>query len=72
MTVLVVYGSRYGATRGIAARRAEILRSCGQQVDVQEGSALVDAKQYDAYVIGSAAYQAFHYNNRLVARGFEP
>ena len=57
MTVLVVYGSRYGATRGIAERLAEILRSCGHQVDVQEGSALVDAKPYDAYVIGSAAYQ---------------
>ncbi len=57
MTVLVVYGSRYGATRGIAERLAETLRSCGHQVDVQEGSPLVDARPYDAFVIGSAAYQ---------------
>jgi menaquinone-dependent protoporphyrinogen oxidase len=57
MTVLVVYGSRYGATHGIAERLAETLRSCGQQVDVQEGSPLVDARPYDAFVIGSAAYQ---------------
>lgn len=57
MTVLVVYGSRYGATREIAERIAETLRSCGQKVDVEEGAPAVDAKPYDAFVIGSAAYQ---------------
>jgi len=57
MSVLVVYGSRYGATRGIAERVAETLRASGQQVDVQEGGPLVDATPYDAFVIGSAAYQ---------------
>ncbi|MFC4786287.1 flavodoxin domain-containing protein [Nocardioides sp. MAHUQ-72] len=57
MTVLVVYGSRYGATQGIAERIAETLRACGQQVDVEEGSEFIDAKRYDAFVIGSAAYQ---------------
>ena len=57
MTVLVVYGTRYGATRGIAERLAETLRSCGQHVDVQEANPLLDATPYDAFVIGSAAYQ---------------
>jgi menaquinone-dependent protoporphyrinogen oxidase len=57
MRVLVAYGSRYGATRGIAERIGETLRSCGHQVDVAEGTGLLDARPYDAFVIGSAAYQ---------------
>ena len=57
MSVLVVYGSRYGATRGIAERLGTTLRACGHEVDVQEASPLVDATPYDAFVIGSAAYR---------------
>jgi menaquinone-dependent protoporphyrinogen oxidase len=57
MSVLVVYGSRYGATRGIAERIGETLRACGHEVDVREASPVLTATAYDAFVIGSAAYR---------------
>jgi menaquinone-dependent protoporphyrinogen oxidase len=56
MRVLVVYASKYGATRGIAERITATLNESGLQ------AAMVGAKKagvldgYDAYVIGSAAY----------------
>ena len=57
MSVLVVYGSRYGATRGIAESLGEALRAYGHEVDVQEASPVLSATAYDAFVIGSAAYR---------------
>ncbi|HET7337988.1 MAG TPA: flavodoxin domain-containing protein [Candidatus Dormibacteraeota bacterium] len=56
MRVLVVYASKYGATKGIAERITATLNESGVQ------AAMVAAKKagaldgYDAYVIGSAAY----------------
>lgn len=56
MKVLVTYASRHGSTRGIAERIAEKLGRPGLEVSLrpigQDGS----VEQYDAYVIGSAAY----------------
>ena len=56
MKVLVTYASRHGSTRGIAERIAETIQRQGLEVSLrpigQDGS----VEQYDAYVIGSAAY----------------
>ena len=57
MSVLVAYGSRYGATRGIAERLGQDLRAAGLDADVNEATPLLDATPYDAFVIGSAAYR---------------
>jgi menaquinone-dependent protoporphyrinogen oxidase len=57
MKVLVVYGTRYGATRGIAERIGRTLGACGHEVEVAEATGALDARPYDAFVIGSAAYQ---------------
>jgi len=57
MSVLVVYGSRYGATRDIAERIGATLRAGGHEVDVQEASPVLPATAYDAFVIGSAVYR---------------
>ena len=57
MTVLVVYATRYGATRGIAERIAKTLNQTGHDAQVARASEAGDVKGYDAFVIGSAAYQ---------------
>lgn len=57
MPVLVAYGSRYGATRGIAERLGQVLHAAGLDVDVHEATSRLDATPYDAFVIGSAAYR---------------
>ncbi|MFC1921369.1 flavodoxin domain-containing protein [Chloroflexota bacterium] len=54
--VLVVYGSKYGATAGIAEKIGAILREEGLQVDVLQADHTGDLTQYDAFVIGSAVY----------------
>jgi menaquinone-dependent protoporphyrinogen oxidase len=56
MRVLVVYASRYGATRGIAERLARTLTDAGRPADVADVSEVADLARYDAFVIGSAAY----------------
>jgi menaquinone-dependent protoporphyrinogen oxidase len=60
MLVLVAYASRHGATRGIAERVAERLRTEGLDVDVRPAAEVRDALRYDAYVVGGAAYM-FHW-----------
>jgi len=60
MRVLVAYASRYGATRGIAERIAEVLRQQDQEVVVQPVREASDPSGYEAFVIGSAAYY-FHW-----------
>ena len=57
MTVLVVYATRYGATRGIAERIAKTLNQTGHDAQVARASEAGDVKGYDAFVIGSAAYK---------------
>jgi len=56
MRVLIVYASRYGATQGIAQRIADILRQQGLGTTVESAQRADDPADYDAVVIGSAAY----------------
>lgn len=56
MPVLVAYGSRQGATRGIADRVAEVLRAAGQVVDVRPVGTVGDLSGYDAFVVGGAVH----------------
>ena len=56
MHVLVAYASKHGATQGIAERIAETLRASGLEADARPASEVRDARPYDAFVIGSAAY----------------
>ncbi len=58
MSVLVVYASRYGSTRGIAEVIAAKLAEAGQTVELRPAQALGDLAGYDAYVIGSGVYNA--------------
>jgi menaquinone-dependent protoporphyrinogen oxidase len=57
MSVLVVYASKHGATRGIAGRIAASLRTAGCKADVRPVKDAGDLAAYDAFVIGSAAYE---------------
>ena len=54
--VLVAYASRYGATQGIAERIAAALRQQGLEARVEATDRAGDPANYDAAVIGSAAY----------------
>lgn len=56
MKVLVVYASRYGATKGIAERIAETIVRDGHDAEAVEARAAVKVDGYDAFVVGSAAY----------------
>ena len=60
MHVLVAYESRHGATKGIAERIAETLRTAGLEAEALRAAAVKDVNGYDAFVIGSAAYM-FHW-----------
>jgi menaquinone-dependent protoporphyrinogen oxidase len=56
--VLVVYGSRHGATRGIAERIGDVLRASGVDtvVSAAEVATNRDVDAADAFVIGSGVY----------------
>lgn len=56
MHVLVAYASRHGATQGIAERIAETLRAAGLDAEARPAAAVKSLADYDAFVIGSAAY----------------
>jgi menaquinone-dependent protoporphyrinogen oxidase len=57
MHVLVVYATKYGATKGIAERIGRKLAECDHHATVVSASDSVDALDgYDAYVIGSAVF----------------
>ncbi len=60
MHVLVGYATRHGATHGIAERIGTRLREAGIEADVRPIEAVRDPTQYDAFVIGGAAYM-FHW-----------
>ena len=73
MNVLVAYASKYGATEGIAQRIGEVLRRRGYEVDVTRCGDVHELSDYDAFVIGSAAYM-FHWRKearKLVTRNEE-
>jgi menaquinone-dependent protoporphyrinogen oxidase len=56
MKVLVAYATRHGATRGIAERIAETLEQTGLDVTAQPVASVGSLDEYDAFVVGSAAY----------------
>lgn len=56
MKILVAYASRHGATRGIAERIAQTLERRGLEVTLQPADQATALGEYDAFVIGSAAY----------------
>jgi menaquinone-dependent protoporphyrinogen oxidase len=56
MRVLVAYGSRFGSTREIAARIADIVRSGAAGVDFREVDERLRVDSYDAVVLGSGVY----------------
>jgi len=58
MRILVAYGSRHGATRGIAERIAKTLEQRGLDVTLQPVEEADGVDRYDAFVIGSAAYMS--------------
>ena len=66
MQVLVAYASRHGATQGIAERIAETLRAAGLDAKARAGRRRSGVlAEYDAFVIGSAAYM-FHWLKEAV------
>ncbi len=60
MPVLVTYATRHGATRGIAERIADRLRTDGLDVELRPVAEVRDPSHYDAFVVGGAAYM-FHW-----------
>ncbi|NNE95180.1 MAG: protoporphyrinogen oxidase, partial [Acidimicrobiales bacterium] len=56
MTVLIVYGSKYGSTGTVAHHIADILAQQGLQVEVRRPEQHPDLSQYDSVIIGSAIY----------------
>ncbi len=54
--VLVAYGTKYGATAGIAERIGQTLKEAGLEVDVRPASQAGEPAAYDAVVLGSAVY----------------
>jgi menaquinone-dependent protoporphyrinogen oxidase len=56
MTVLVAYASKYGGTRGIAERIADILNASGVNAVAQSVTSSTELREYEAFVLGSAAY----------------
>lgn len=56
MKTIVVYASKYGATKAIAESIAEMLQQAGMQAEVRSVNAVPNPGDYDALVIGSAVY----------------
>jgi menaquinone-dependent protoporphyrinogen oxidase len=54
--VLVAYGTKYGATVGIAEKIGEVLRGAGLEADVAAANRAGDLAQYAAVVLGSGVY----------------
>ena len=65
--VLVVYGSRHGATRGIAQRIGAVLQAEGSEAVVAsaDDAAPDDVRTADAFVVGSAVYMGSWLNEPL-------
>ena len=54
--ILVAYASKHGATAEIAGKIGEVLTQDGFEVDVMPANHAGDLAQYNAVVLGSAAY----------------
>jgi len=60
MKVLIAYASRHGSTAGIAERIAAELAAAGLEAEAMRTEDVHDVEQYDAFVVGAAAYM-FHW-----------
>jgi menaquinone-dependent protoporphyrinogen oxidase len=56
MSILVVYASKHGSTKGIAERIAETLRRQGHAATLRSVAAVGRLEPYEAVVLGSAVY----------------
>jgi menaquinone-dependent protoporphyrinogen oxidase len=56
MKVLIAYGSRLGATEGIAERIGEVLRADGLTVSVQPAAGAGPIEDYEAAIVGGGIY----------------
>ena len=54
--VLVAYGTKYGATAGIAEKIGQVLQEAGLAVNVKPAGEAGDPVVYQAVVLGSAVY----------------
>jgi len=54
--ILIVYGSKYGATAEIAGKIGEAIAQEGHEAHVQPADKVKNVADYQAVVIGSAAY----------------
>lgn len=73
MKVLVAYASRHGATAGIAEAIGKGLAARGHEVDVADVEDVATVDDYEAFVLGSAAY-IFHWLKpaTVFARRYRP
>jgi len=55
-TVLIVYGSRHGGTRGIAQRIGEVLQAESLEAHVVAADGTGDVSTADAFIVGSGVY----------------
>lgn len=71
--ILVVYGSKYGATEEIALHIGTYLRKSGVEATVLKAEKGIDLTLYDGVVIGSAIYIGLWRENvtRFVKRNLE-
>lgn len=60
MKVLIAYASRHGSTAGVAERIAADLTASGLETDAVRAFDVEDVSQYDAFIVGAAAYM-FHW-----------
>jgi menaquinone-dependent protoporphyrinogen oxidase len=54
--VLVAYGSKYGSTKQIAEKVAEVLKQEGLETDVVSGDKVKDISGYKDIIVGAAVY----------------
>lgn len=67
--VLIAYGSKHGATQGIAEELEEELRSDGFDVVAMPAERVDDVNGYDAVILGGAVYAGrWHVEARRCAR----
>ena len=56
MRTLIGYASRFGSTRDIAIRLAEVIRARGHAADVRSVDEISDFESYEVVVFGSGVY----------------